>query len=414
MSNWDTATPAGSDPISQGPNKIREMKSALQDALNADGGVFPGPNPSTAPVYYPVIAKGDAASRPAASTDYPGRMYWNTDTDTIQRVSEDGTTWEDTQLNPGTMAIHVKGETALASVAGVVTLDETSNAFAVSGTEDVTGVAGWNQGLVFIRWTQARTLMYSATFLTLRGVSRPVLAGDVSVFRFFGINQVREVLVSALATDQPVVTRTTYLTGSGTYTTPANVRQLRIRMLGGGAGGGGTSTTTFVPGNAGGDSSFNSIVAAGGHPAPGTGANAGFDLSGGAGGTGGAGAATLRQPGGPGSVGTLYQFANSVPAGNGGNSALGGGGLGAPGHIGAQAGANGAANTGGGGGGGANSSGNGSGGAGGGAGEYVELVINAPGASYSYAVGAGGSGGAGTSAAGGNGGSGIIIIDELY
>jgi hypothetical protein len=55
-------------------------------------------------------------------------------------------------------------------------------------------------------------------------------------------------------------------------------------------------------------------------------------------------------------------------------------------------------------------------GAGGGSGEYVELIINAPSATYTYTIGAGGAGGATgiAGAVGGNGGSGIIIVDEYY
>ena len=72
---------------------------------------------------------------------------------------------------------------------------------------------------------------------------------------------------------------------------------------------------------------------------------------------------------------------------------------------------------GGGGGGGANGSGlPASTGGGGGEGEYAELLINTPAASYTYTVGGGGT--AGTSGtgggAGGAGGSGYIIVDEYY
>jgi len=53
---------------------------------------------------------------------------------------------------------------------------------------------------------------------------------------------------------------------------------------------------------------------------------------------------------------------------------------------------------------------------GGGEGEYAEIVIDSPAATYTYTVGAGGAGGnAGSSGgAGGAGGSGYIIVDEYY
>src|SRR5689334_4383917 len=52
---------------------------------------------------------------------------------------------------------------------------------------------------------------------------------------------------------------------NATYTTPANCRQLRIRMVGGGGGGGGGyGTAVGISGSGGGNTIFNSIVAAGG------------------------------------------------------------------------------------------------------------------------------------------------------
>ena len=54
-------------------------------------------------------------------------------------------------------------------------------------------------------------------------------------------------------------------------------------------------------------------------------------------------------------------------------------------------------------------------GSGGGAGEYVELVINSPSATYTYTVGtSGAAAAAGAQFAGGAGGTGIIIVDEYY
>lgn len=189
---WNAATPADNEAISQGASRIRELKSDVTTALTADRNTFPGPN-TAVPVFYAGYLKGAEADRPAASVNYPGRMYWNTDTDTIQRVKDDGSGWEDTFLNPATAALHAAGETGLASVGGTVTLDESSNAFSASGAEAVTAVAGWSVGLVFIRWTQDRILTHGGSLVLQRGVSRNVLAGDVSVFRFFGLNQVREV-----------------------------------------------------------------------------------------------------------------------------------------------------------------------------------------------------------------------------
>jgi hypothetical protein len=56
------------------------------------------------------------------------------------------------------------------------------------------------------------------------------------------------------------------------------------------------------------------------------------------------------------------------------------------------------------------------GGGAGGEGEYAEILINSPAATYTYSVGAGGTApAAGTSGwAGGAGGAGYIIVDEYY
>ncbi len=89
MSVWDETTPTGSEAISQGDDRIREMKEALGDAL-ADEGVFPGPSPSTAPVFRYRGRKGTTAGRPTAG-DYG--FYANTTLNTLQR--DNGSSWED-------------------------------------------------------------------------------------------------------------------------------------------------------------------------------------------------------------------------------------------------------------------------------------------------------------------------------
>lgn len=200
----------------------------------------------------------------------------------------------------------------------------------------------------------------------------------------------------------------TFLSGSGTYTTPANVTSIKIRMIGGGGGGGGGGTVSMGTGVAGSDTTFGGSLldAVGG---------AFGNITGNMGGSGGLPTntggpiilATIR--GGNGGGGT--NSGGNLSTGVGGSSAFGGNGGNAP--IG-QAGTDGATNSGGGGGGGA--AGSGYCGGGGGSGGYIEAIINSPSATYSYVVGAGGSGGAaGTSGqAGGNGGSGIIIVEEHY
>jgi hypothetical protein len=194
-----------------------------------------------------------------------------------------------------------------------------------------------------------------------------------------------------------------YLTSgsSATYTTPANCRAIRVKMVGAGGGAGAAVTNN---GSAGGDTIFNSVHAKAG----GGGLAGGGGFTGGAGGTGGTGTANLRLDGGDGSPGMNLGLTHQVGA-SGGNSAFGGGAGGVPNP---GAGNAGKANTGGGGGGGTEGT-HGSGG-GGGAGEYVELYISSPAASYTYTIGSGGAGGAAGGDAGGNGGSGLIIVEEFY
>lgn len=395
---WDLTTPADNEAVSQGASRIRSAKSDLQTAFQADKNTFPGPNNAT-PVFYAGFLKDTTANRPAASTDYPGRLFWNTDTGTIQRVADNGLSWQDTMLNPATAAIHAAGEASIASIGGILTIDETSNSVAASGTEALTSITGWalGKGLVFIRWTQARTLTYSGNLLLLRGVSRPVLAGDVSLFQFIGVGQVREIMFSCLKTDQTLPTRQVFLSGSGTYTTPTGARQLRVRTVGGGGGGGASQVNNGAAGVA---TVFGGASAAGG-----SGGAHGTAALGGAGGTSGTSSSTTMYfPGGSGSVGNP-----NSGGGSGGGSMFGGGASGGYSAHGIDA----LANTGGGGGGGAGTVS--FAGSGGGGGEGLEYIIITPAATYTYAVGTGGAGGLNTpTTQGGNGGSGLIIVDEYY
>jgi hypothetical protein len=215
------------------------------------------------------------------------------------------------------------------------------------------------------------------------------------------------------ASTGPAITPTVLLGGSGTYVTPKGARQLRIRMVGGGGSGGGANPNAFgADGNPGTATVFGPTTAN-----PGAG---GANYAVRAGGTGGAGPAMLRIAGGQGSGGGIYAGANPVQTQTtgliGGNSYFGGAGGGGVGE--AQPGGNAAANSGSGGGGGAYSDSHGGGNrscwnGSGAAGEYVEILITSPLASYNYSVGAGGIGGAGA-CAGGNGGSGIIIVEAIF
>ena len=202
-----------------------------------------------------------------------------------------------------------------------------------------------------------------------------------------------------------------FTSGSGTYTTPANVRHIRIRMVGGGGGGAGSGVGgNGGAGGAGGATTFGTSLLTANGGAGGTGA----------GGQTAGGAVTVNGPavnrhsvagasGGGIQISTTNVYLASSQAGN---SFFGGAGSGQGGGAGSAA----AANSGSGGAGGGSAATTVYTGASGAAGGYVEAYIASPSATYSYAVGAAGTAGtAGTSGfAGGAGGAGIIVVEEYY
>lgn len=206
-----------------------------------------------------------------------------------------------------------------------------------------------------------------------------------------------------------------YLTSgtAATYTTPAGVKWIRVRMVGGGGGAGGVGTGTGPTGATGGTTTFNTTTAIGGTGGSGgTGTPGGSSPGGGVGGTGGTGTA-MRACGNGGIAGAVVSATNHA-AGAGGGSAFFGGG--APGIVSGTTGGSAATNTGGGGSG-ANATGTAVPANGGGGGESAEFIIISPAATYTYTIGAGGAGGIGTgggAATGGAGGSGYIVVEEHY
>ena len=202
-----------------------------------------------------------------------------------------------------------------------------------------------------------------------------------------------------------------FASGSGTYTTPANCKAIKVTMVGG--GGGGAGGNSGGNGGGGGNTTFGTtfLLANGG----GGGATPAGPAGNGGTASIGAGASGIAISGSQGAPGAYVIFPSG---GSGGNSALGGSGLGgsANGSAGVNGGS-GSVNSGAGGGGGnsflATITGSG---AGGGSGGYIEALIATPASTYSYAVGAAGTAGtAGTSSGtGGAGGSGVIRVEEYY
>lgn len=205
--------------------------------------------------------------------------------------------------------------------------------------------------------------------------------------------------IQLTAARRTLPTTQVFTSGSGTYTTPANVLWIEIELIGGGGGGAGSGTSPGAAGD-GGNTTFSTLTGNGGSKATTSAGGGGGTASGGhtnkQGATGGNGSGVTNQWGGIGAA-----------------SFYGGGGI--PGQPNQSAGGAAPANSGAGGGGGGVGSTLNSGG-GGGAGGFVRAIINSPAATYSYAVGAGGTAGtAGTGGvAGGAGGSGFITVIEHY
>jgi len=240
-----------------------------------------------------------------------------------------------------------------------------------------------------LTFNAALTLTYNATSLILPGSANILTAlGDSAVALYLGSGN-WQIVSYGRRTGVPVVikgmTVQTFTSGTSlTYTTPAGVTWIRIRMVGGGGSG---ANSTTAPGNTGSASTWS-----------------GGSLSAGGGGGGNNNSSTANvssQSGGNivnlqgGAGGGDNSATNGVGAPGGGSYFAGGGGAG----INA-----GAAGTSGSGGGGAGTGGGGS------AGGYVEHVITAPAAGYTYTVGSGGAA-VGNS---GPGGAGLIIVEEHY
>jgi len=211
-----------------------------------------------------------------------------------------------------------------------------------------------------------------------------------------------------------------FTSGSGTYTTPAGVKYIRVKMVGGGGGGSGSAVNgAGGDGGNGGSTTFGTTLLS---ASPGLGAT----TLGGAGGAASLGSGPLgiaiAGGGGANRIADVLTTAG-MTGGGGGVSAFGGAGKGGGGFpsaaTGSTAGSAASTNSGSGGGGGGAEWDAGFpsySGAGGGAGGYVEAIITSPSSSYSYAVGAGGTAGTAGSGglAGGAGAAGVIIVEEFY
>ena len=333
---------------------------------------------------------------------------------------------DDLQLADSSVQLHALGDSVLATMANAATNPRgawlTATLYAVKDivsesamtymcvTEHTSGTFATD--LAAVKWLRidgGYDVAIAAIEADVTAIEADVAAAEADI----------AALEADAATAATAPTVQTFLSGSGTYTTPANVRYLRVQAVGGGAGGNGGGIVAGASGAAGANTTFGtSLITAGGAPINGA---PGSDYPG-AGGTG-----TINSPaygnvvnGGAGSMHclTLVNFGATFylcAGGKGGDSVFNGGGRSSHSVVGEAA----TANTGGGGGGGGSNvvgADSAVGGQGGGAGGYVDAIIPAPAATYSYSVGAGGAGGAAGSVsdAGGAGGSGKIVVWEFY
>lgn len=250
----------------------------------------------------------------------------------------------------------------------------------------------------------------SGSPITTSGTLAPTLATQTAGTFFSGPQSGSAATPTFKALQVP--TQQKFITGtSQTYTTPAGVLYIDVRLVGPGGGGSGSGGTAGAGGNGSADTTFGVL----------TGSKGSGGTWGGAGGAGGAaalgGATGLAVAGAGGNASQLnITLGTTMAVGAvGGSSYFGGAGNATPA---ATVGGTAAANSGSGGGaaGGGNASGA-DGGASGGAGGFVQAHLT-PTASqtYTYTVGLGGAGGTAgaTGVAGGAGADGVIEIWEYY
>jgi hypothetical protein len=286
--------------------------------------------------------------------------------------------------------------TVTGSIASTIPI-KTTNSFDIGST--TIGLRalyfGANSQTVNIKGSSSMSATWTMTLPVSAGTSDYVLKTDGN-----GVTSWR-------AWTAPTIQK--FTSSSGTYTTPADVKWIRVRMVGGGGGGAGGGTAAGTSATAGGQSTFGtSLLTCNG------GSAGGWNGTGAGGGSAslGTGPIGIAIPGGSGTASNASASGQNSMGPAGASSPFGGGGGGSyAGNAGNAA----APNSGSGGGGGGAPGGGLSGGSGA-AGGFIDAIITAPSSSYSYVVGASGAaGGAGTGGVAGNaGGSGVIIVEEYY
>lgn len=112
---------------------------------------------------------------------------------------------------------------SLTSVTGTLTLTRDSNLFIVDGTEAITTLTGWTQGVATINWQTSRLLTHSASLLLQNAQSKITTVGDIGVYSFEAGGIVREINYFPVNGGVPVPIRQTVLKGSVDTSTVPNI-----------------------------------------------------------------------------------------------------------------------------------------------------------------------------------------------
>ena len=136
FADWDVTTPLGSDPKSQGDDRIREIKVDVTAALTKEG-TFPGADTSD-PRFYWNPSTGTTAQRPSGSTEaVAGRVFINTSSNTLEIYN--GSTWDayefvaSSQITKTELAVNVAGDGILGGGGEALRLGFNPDQFEVTG-----------------------------------------------------------------------------------------------------------------------------------------------------------------------------------------------------------------------------------------------------------------------------------------
>ncbi len=177
---WDTTTPAGTEAVSQGDDRIREFKVDVQAGLRANdatlgnAGAFPGSDTANPKFHYRGL-KGTTAQRPAAG-NYG--LYFNTDTGTLQR--DNGSTWEDINVSAAVTTV----DNAIARFDGTTgklqnSLGVISDTGVLTGIVEIDGVTATDNTTGNTMW-DAHTRS-TGTSVGVRGVALSSVSGAISI-----------------------------------------------------------------------------------------------------------------------------------------------------------------------------------------------------------------------------------------